>query len=193
MQRNPATFPDSLTPLEDIDCALGTGRTVSLHRYRVEFTPCLERPTIGLDRVYSARPLVLVDKQATFPELALLGLFKSAGWDGAWVDGQHRKYFDRMPNQSKGISLGTYVNQSVARIAENNGKSKAGCWDLILWAERSLAFVTVPASGNAEALGDARIQWLAAAIRSGFSAQQFVIVEWAARKVVARKRQRPLP
>jgi hypothetical protein len=193
MHVTPSTFPDSLVPLEDVDVSPGSGRTVTLHRFRAEFTPCLERPTIVLDRVYSARPLVLVDKQATFPELALLGLFKTAGWQGAWVDGQHRKYFDRMPNQSKGISLDTHVNQALTRIAENNGGNRAGCWDLVLWAERALAFVSVVPAEGAPSLGDARLQWLGAAIRSGFSAQQFAIVAWDKKRVVARRRQRRLP
>jgi hypothetical protein len=193
MQNNPAMFPDSLVPHDDIDLTLGNGRPISLRCYRVEFTPCLERPTIVLDRAYSARPLVLVDKQATFPELALLALFKGAGWLGVWVDGQHRKYFDRMPNQSKGISLDTYVNQSLARIAENNGKSKAGCWDLVLWADRSLVFVSVLAAGGVPGISEARIQWLAAAIRSGFSPQQFICVEWDKKNVMARRKSRPQP
>jgi len=191
MQSTSPTFPESLIPQDDVDLTLGNGRLVSIHSYRVEFTPCLERLTIGLDRVYSAKPLVLVDKQTTFPELALLGLFRGSGWQGAWVDGQHRKYFDRMPNQSKGISLDTFVNQSLTRIAENNATGRVGCWDLLIWAERALVFVGVIASGSAATIGEARVQWLSAAIRSGFSAQQFVIVSWDRKNVVARKKQRP--
>jgi hypothetical protein len=187
MRDEPLTFPEDLEPRDDVEIILSTGRRATVRRYRVSFTPCMERPTIGMDRVYSAKQLVLVDKQATFPEIALLGLFQRNGWHGAWSDTQHRKYFDRMPNQSKGISLDTWANQTVARIAENNGKSKAGCWDLILWSERRVVFVTVIPAGGGRGLGDAQVRWMTAALRTGLSAGEFVLVEWDHRKVAARR------
>ncbi len=201
MRDEPVTFPEDLQPRDDVEVLLSTGRKASIRRYGVSFTPCMERPTIGMDRVYSAKQLVLVDKQATFPEIALLGIFQRHGWQGAWSDNPHHKYFDRMPNQSKGISLDTYANQTVARIAENNDKSKAGCWDLILWSERRIVFVAVvpaspaaqfrgvPLKGDVPGVGDAQVRWMTAALRTGFSAGQFVMVEWDHRRVAARRRR----
>jgi hypothetical protein len=150
----------------------------------------MERPTIVMDRVYSAKQLVLVDKQATFPEIALLGIFQRHGWHGAWSDTPHRKYFDRMPNQSKGISLDTWANQTIARIAENNGKSKAGCWDLILWTHRNLLFVAVAVPGRGpHGIAEGSARWLAACLRTGLSASQFAIIQWEYRTVVARRKR----
>ena len=61
------------------------------------------------------------------------------------------KYFDKMPNQSKGVSLNTYINQLISRIAANNNNSKAGCWDIILWANSAVVFVEMKCcSSNAE-------------------------------------------
>ena len=187
MRNEPLTFPEDLEPRDDVEIILSTGRRAAVRRYRVSFTACMERPTIGLDRVYSAKQLVLVDKQATFPEIALLGLFQRHGWHGAWSDTPHRKYFDRMPNQSKGISLDTWASQTVARIAENNGKSKAGCWDLILWSERRVVFVAVVPAAGGRGMGDAQVRWMTAALRTGLSAGEFVVVEWDHRKVAARR------
>jgi hypothetical protein len=191
MRDSPSTLPVDLTPGEDIEYSLPTGRRVGVHSYRADFHETREKPAIGLDRAYSAHALVLVDKQAMFPEIALLGMFAQRGWQGAWVDASHRKYFDKMPNQSKGVSLGTHANLAVTRIAEYNDKSKAGCWDLILWTERSVQFVAVLAPG--ETLGEARTRWLAAALRSGFSANQFMVVEWDLRKVVVRRKRHGAP
>jgi hypothetical protein len=185
------TLPEELEPAEDIDCVLPTGRAVSLRAYRVGFKPCHERPAIGMDRIYSSRPLVLVDKQATFPEIAALGLFRRQGWQGAWADTRHHKYFDKMPNQSKGVSLGTHAAQTVARISEANASSRDGCWDLMLWAERSMLFVAVVAAGSERGIGEARARWLAAALRTGLSASQFIVVEWQPRAVVVKRRPRP--
>jgi hypothetical protein len=189
MREEPATFPGELEPRDDMAIALSTGRPASIRRYRVSFNPCMERPTISMDRVYSAKDLVLVDKQATFPEIALLGLFQKNGWEGAWSDTPHRKYFDRMPNQSKGMSLGTYANQAVTRIAENNDKSKAGCWDLILWSEKKIVFVAVVPAEAHRGISEGQVRWLTAAVKTGFSQGQFAVVEWDHRRVAARRKR----
>jgi hypothetical protein len=192
MSGTPSLFPEELIPQEDVEVVLGRGRKASLHRYRVDFNPCHERPTIALDRAYSAKPLVLVEKQPAFPEIALLGLFLRNGWEGAWVDLSHRKFFDRMPNLSKGISLSTYPNQVVARIAENNEKSREGFWDLILWRERTVAFIAVVDRESGLGLSEGHMRWLNAALRAGVSPNQFVVIEWGNRRVaVRRSRSRP--
>ncbi|MGA2976354.1 MAG: hypothetical protein ABSF77_13675 [Spirochaetia bacterium] len=192
MQGGTVTFPEELVKGEDIECMLMSGRRVFLRAYHTYFNACLQRPTIGLDRAYSAKPFVIVEKQVMFPEIALLDLFRKNGWQGAWADSLHRKYFDKMPNQSKGISLSTYANKVIARIAENNDKSKNGCWDIILWTERAVVFVAVVDAFSRKDISDAHTRWLAAALRSGLSATQFVVIAWGYRKVVAKRKRRGL-
>ena len=202
----PAEVPEELVPIDDLYILLPGGKEAAVRRYRVQLHGCPDKPAISLDRAYSAKPLVLVEKQAVFPELAVLAFFRRKGWDGAWVDASHRKFFDKMPNQSKGISLGAHANQVLARIAQYAVNGRAGCWDLVLWAERAVAFAAVISSeaaesgkaagpgktgepGRAPALGEARTRWLGAAVKSGMSAGQFAVVEWEYRKVAARRKR----
>ena len=185
----PAELPEELLPIDDLYVLLPGGKEVAVRRYRAQLHGCPEKPAISLDRAYSAKPLVLVEKQAVFPELAVLAFFRRKGWEGAWVDASHRKFFDKMPNQSKGISLGAHASQVLARIAQYADNGRAGCWDLVLWADRAVAFAAV-ISGEAGALGEARTRWLGAAVKSGMSAGQFAVVEWEYRKVAARKKRR---
>jgi hypothetical protein len=195
MSSGPPDLPEELVSLDDLQIVLESGRSVSVRRYRAHLHECREKPTIGLDRGYSSKPLVLVEKQVAFPEIAVLFLLKKMGWEGAWVDTPHRKYFDRMPNQSKGISLDAHASQAFTRIASYNQNSRAGCWDLVLWNERALAFAAVVgggAGGTVEApaaLGEARTRWLAAAVKSGMTPGQFVVVEWEYRRVIARRKR----
>jgi hypothetical protein len=190
-------LPDELVSLDDLQLDLGAGRQAFVRRYRAQLHECAEKPPIGLDRAYSAKPLVLVEKQVAFPEIAILSFFKKMGWGGAWVDSQHRKFFDRMPNQSKGMSLLAHAGQAVARIAQYNNNSRVGCWDLVLWADRAVAFAAVvgvppgadKGGSTSSEVGEARTRWIAAAMKSGLSASQFVVVEWGYRKVVARKKR----
>ncbi len=197
MSDTPSETSEDLVPLDDLYLPVGPGRQAAVHCYRVLLHGCPEKPTISLDRAYSAKPLVLVEKQAVFPELAVLSLLRKKGWDGAWVDLSHRKFFDRMPNQSKGISLGGHAAQAIARISQYNDNGRTGCWDLVLWADRAVAFASVihvPGAGSprdaAAALGDARLRWLAAAAKSGMAASQFVVVQWDLLKVVVRRKTR---
>lgn len=210
MIATPSEVPEELEPLDDLHVPVGPGRQVSVRRYRALLHGCPEKPAISLDRAYSAKPLVLVEKQATFPELAVLSLFRRMGWEGAWVDLAHRKFFDRMPNQSKGISLGSHASQALARISQYNDNGRTGCWDLVLWAERTVAFAAVIDASSADessssprsaalgrttsreaasALGEPRMRWLGAAVKSGMAAGQFVVVEWDYRKVVVRRKR----
>jgi len=203
MIETPSEVPDELVPTDDLYVSLGGGKEVALRCYRARLHGCPERPTIGLDRAYSAKPLVLVEKQAMFPELAVLSFFRKKGWQGAWVDAPHRKYFDRMPNQSKGISLGGHAAQVLARVAQYAGAGRAGCWELVLWADRAVAFAAVVESEDASSpsagvtmalaagrlLGEARTDWLGAAVKSGMTAAQFAVVRWGYRKVAARKKR----
>ena len=182
------SLPPELVQVEDISFDLEKRGRVAVPRYHVEFNANPGKSGIGLDRGYAMKPLVMVDKQAMFAEIALLGLFTREGWDGVWADSFHRKYFTRMPNQSKGASLSPYINQVLARIAGNNGNSRSGCWDLILWRERTLLFVQLQNVRAGEEIKGARIAWLDAALKSGFSLSQFLVAEWDYRKVVVRRR-----
>ncbi|MGA2379485.1 MAG: hypothetical protein ABSG85_09270 [Spirochaetia bacterium] len=203
MISGPPDLPEELVSLDDVHIELDSGRQVAVRRYRAHLNACPEKPPIALDRAYSAKPLVLVEKQVAFPEIAVLALFKKMRWEGAWVDVQHHKFFDRMPNQSKGMSLGAHANRAITRIAAYNDNSRVGCWDLVLWAERAVAFAAVVgcapgARGGAQRpeggapgaeIGEARTRWLAAAVKSGLSASQFVVVEWDYRRVVVRRKR----
>jgi hypothetical protein len=201
MISGPPDLPEELTSLDDLHIVLDSGRQVAVRRYRAQLQPCPDKPPIALDRGYSAKPLVMVEKQVAFPEIAILALFKKMGWDGAWVDTPHHKFFDKMPNQSKGMSLVAHAGQTISRIAAYNDNSRVGCWDLVLWSDRAVAFAAVVGEGTPRsgvlaptgpvppAIGEARTRWLAAAVKSGLTAAQFVVVEWDYRRVVARRRR----
>jgi hypothetical protein len=189
MTTTPPELPEELVTLDDLQISLGTGRQVMVRRYRAQLNACPEKPPIALDRGYSAKPLVLVDKQVAFPEIAVLGLFRKMGWEGAWVDTPHHKYFDKMPNQSKGISLGAHAHQAITHIASYNDNSRVGCWDLALWSEKAVAFAAVIGCAQSAEIGEARTRWLSAAVKSGMAAGQFVVVEWDYRKVLVRRKR----
>jgi len=186
-------LPAELVSTDDVSFDLEKRKTVTVHGYHVDFNSCPDRPGVGLDKSWSNKPLVMMDKQAMFAEFALLTLFRKTGWEGVWADAHHRKYFDKMPNQSKGASLNTYINQLITRIAANNNNSKAGCWDIILWANRAVVFVEMKCTSSKDEIGDTQVGWLNAALKSGLSAGQFLVVEWDYRKVLVKRKRASAP
>jgi ribosomal protein S18 acetylase RimI-like enzyme len=183
------SLPAELVPVSDLSFDLEKRKQVTVHGYHVDFNSCPGRPSVGLDKSWASKPLVMVEKQAMFAEFALLALFRKAGWEGVWADAHHRKYFDKMPNQSKGASLNTYINQLISRIAANNNNSRAGCWDIILWASRAVVFVEMKSCSSDSGIGDTQIGWLSAGLKSGLTANQFLVVEWDYRKVLVKRKK----
>jgi hypothetical protein len=185
-------LPPDLERLDDLRIDVGRRRGVPLVRCRVAFDFCSKPVPVGQDPAWAAKPQVLLDGRALFPEIALLMLFQKAGWKGVWFDPVHRRGYDKMPNVSKGAGLDTRVASVLAKVnAAAPAGRRASCWDLVLWDGRSVLFVDV-APGPASP-GHARIAWLDAAYRTGLSPGQFLVVEWETRKVVPRKKMKGSP
>jgi hypothetical protein len=185
-------LPPELERVDDLRLDVGRRRQVPLARCRVAFDYCSKPVPVGPDPGWAAKPQVLLDGRAVFPEIALLALFRKAGWKGVWFDPVHRRTYDKMPNVSKGAGLDTRVAGVLAKVnAAAAAARRASCWDLVLWDGRTVLFVDV-APGPASP-GHARIAWLDAAIRTGLSAGQFLVVEWETRKVVVKKRAKGSP
>jgi hypothetical protein len=180
-------LPAGLERLDDLRIDVGRRRQLPLARCRVVFDFCSKPVPVGTDPAWTATPQVLLEGRALFPEIALLALFRKAGWKGVWFDPVHRRTYDKMPNVSKGVGLDTRVTSTLAKVnAAAAAARRASCWDLVLWDGRTVLFVDV--SPGPAAPGHARIAWLDAALRTGLSPGQFLVVAWETRRVAARKR-----
>ena len=183
-------LPPELERIDDLRLDVGRRRQVPLARCRIAFDYCSKPVPVGPDPGWAAKPQVLLDGRAVFPEIALLALFRKAGWKGVWFDPVHRRTYDKMPNVSKGAGLDTRVAGVLAKVnAAAAAARRAACWDRVLWDGRTVLFVDV-APGPASP-GHARVTWLDAAIRTGLSPSQFLVVEWETRKLVARTKRKP--
>ena len=184
-------LPPELSRLDDLLVDVGRRRQVPLARCRVAFNFCSKPVPVGHEPAWTAKPQVLLDGRALFPEIALLALFQKAGWKGVWIDPVHHRHYDKMPNVSKGVGLDTRVASVLAKANAAAAGSRASCWDLVLWSGRTVLFVDV-APGPSRP-GHARISWFDAALRIGLSPGQFLVVEWETRKVAARRVKGPAP
>jgi hypothetical protein len=183
-------LPLDLERLDDLPLTVGR-RQAAVARFRIAFDYCSKLVPVGPDPAWASRPQVLLDGRALFPEIALLALFQKVGWKGVWFDAVHRRYYDKMPNVSKGAGLDTRIASLLARVNAAASGRRTACWDLVLWDGKDVLFVDVlPAPA---APGHARVAWLDAALRTGVSLGQFLVVEWGTRSVQARKRPAARP
>jgi hypothetical protein len=178
-------LPPELVPQEPQAFTLDKRRSVEIHCFAVGFHASQRPLNLGLNERYAVRTQVELGGHAMFPELALLALFQREGWKGVWADTQSRKYYTSMPHRSKGVTLDPFVSHALARISTACGAQLS--WDLLLWHEKLLLTALVRGPGEKARLKTSQAAWLEAALRSGFSMNQFMLIEW--RVETARERQ----
>jgi hypothetical protein len=127
---------------------------------------------------FSRKGLVTVAGSSLFAELAVVRLFKLAGWTAYWRDGWGRGWVvdgDLERNHVKELpaSLGSSV---VASVAGRRG-SLSGCWDVVAWKADLVAFAECKRCKR-DKLTDAQGLWLRSALDIDLPNEAFVVVEW---------------
>lgn len=122
-----------------------------------------------------------------FAELAIAEVLKVEGYQARWAEtyGRGNKppiFLDRWGErgfkyQTNAPIEDAWVMDKLAEIAQRNGGSYRGCWDVLAWKDGNLLFAESKRKKR-DAIKDTQIAWLNAAIASGLSPENFLIVEW---------------
>ena len=194
MSATTATFPEEFVSVDPVEILLSSGRLVPVPTWRTEFAASPGPLEHGARQVLRGKAAGHGGEAARASEIACLSLFKRNGWEGVWADGTHRKYFDKMPMQSKGTSLDTYVNRLVtgspkitARARPGAGISSCGI------TRRSSSWPSLqphPARPRRPSRRPTRAGSLLPCTR-GSPPTSSAVVRWAYRSVVVRRETRP--
>jgi len=142
---------------------------------------------------FRRKRLVSVAGSSLFAELAVVRLFKLAGWTAYWRDGYgggwvadgdlERSHLPQLP-----ASLGSSVVADVTRA--RGGLS--GCWDVVAWKANLVVFAECKRR-RGDRLTGKQGRWLRSALDVGLPNEAFVVVEWdfASRPNVASRRAGP--
>jgi hypothetical protein len=155
---------------------LPSGRSVVLPKAR------LELPLWRGEPVYSFRrkPVLDVDGEPLYAELAIQRLFQRAGWRGVWVNAYRREFRTGLPNRTAPVEFTQGPAAAlVQRMIKERG-SFAGCPDVA--ADRKGAVVLVEAMRLGEGstrLAPERLEWITAALDHDVPATCFLVVEWS--------------
>lgn len=155
---------------------LPTGETVPIRTLRIRFSPAVPPRLTGtaLPKTYRTKPLVRMDGQALFGELAILRLLERDGWDGVWVDTFHgRKFWRGMPHDSVPVILPAATQVRYDTLVAVHGKA-GGFFDVMAWREGRFLFVEYKGAGDRSNRNERH--WIAAALASGVSLDDLAFV-----------------
>jgi hypothetical protein len=125
---------------------------------------------------YNRKPVLHVNGEMVFAELAILRLFQQAGWEGRWVDSYRNRFLTGYWPEPSVEELPTPHRDVFEAIRGKVGRT-GGCFDVMSWREGTLMFVESKRKGH-DRINDNQRRWLGAAIDLGIPIGSFLIVEW---------------
>lgn len=157
---------------------------VSILRATTWFSPWRRKITIN---TFGNKPVLDVNGEQTFAEVAILRMFQSSGWEARWLEAYNASprwplVLDRWhPDGIKArrvVPIGNAaVEQLLTDVIANNGGKCRGCWDIVAWRGAALVFAEAKRARK-DRLLDTQRCWLDASLDAGLSEDSFVVVEW---------------
>ncbi len=165
-------YPELLTPDSLESPLLPSGDEAHLPKARPTFkqwTSEFEGDT------YGNKPIVDMDREPMFAELAILKLLQKDGWDGVWVDTFSRKY--RTAWGREGLVRLTGERLGLLKSINQRADSASGCFDVYCWREDGVLFAESKRASK-DRIRETQLRWLEAALRVGLEPSSFLVVEW---------------
>ena len=95
-------LPQELLPLSKYNLS----NNLFVFLSRLKFKKAILPSNINLPKTYTVKPVVLSkSKLITFPELAIVEIFRSDNWDAYWVDVFHKKVWNKFPEKNLSTQL----------------------------------------------------------------------------------------
>ena len=69
------------------------------------------------------------------------------------------------------------MSNLLQNIAERNGNTYAGCWDIVGWHKEMVVFAELKRRKK-DRMQQTQLKWLAAALQVGLKPENFLLVEW---------------
>jgi hypothetical protein len=166
---------------ETVAQPLPSGLMVRIESLTVRF-PSADPPRLSdgvLSRTYTSKPLVNVDGDGVFGEIAIVRNLRKDGWSAVWADTFHgRKFWAEMPVGASPVALPPRVRGLYDRIAERKGNPN-GCFDVIGWKAGRVVWLEY--KGPKDRPNRNEELWIDAALACGVEEQDLFFVGASAR------------
>jgi hypothetical protein len=171
---SPARYPDLLRQQSLESLTLPSGREVKLPKA----TPLFHAWRGAMPRdTYGRKPLLDLNGEMVFAELAILRLFELTGWEGRWIDSYRGKY--RIGYWAENVTKdlpGQY--QDVLHSIRAKSGCRGGYFDVFCWRDGITVFGEAKWQTH-DRIRPSQRRWLEAALDIGIPVESFLIVEWA--------------
>ena len=164
------------TKISTTEYRLPSGTVVRIPTWTVRFPPASppRLPDGTLKSTYTIKPLVDVDSESVFGEIAIIRWLAKDGWSALWADTFHgRKFWRDMPHRSESIEPPSPVRDLYNHIAELKG-GPSGCFDVVAW--RASQILWLEYKGPRDKPNQNEALWIDAAMRGGVTADDLVFV-----------------
>ena len=167
-------YPGRLGPVVVEAWKLPDGSSVETAKVSPTFSRWAGAPQI---RSYGGKPIIDLDGQPAFAELAILRIFEAAGWEGVWIDtfgGRCLRQFWPTPDP---VRLPDDKKDLIAAILANGGKD-ARPWDVFCWSRDTVLFVESKWHRR-DSVRQSQCAFLSGGLKSGLALSSFLLVEWS--------------
>jgi hypothetical protein len=157
-------------------------RQVSVRGYVRHEIPWQGEPPSGFG-IIPNKPAYTLDGEAYYPELLIVRLLESAGWDAAWRKTWNGEAWWRALRDP--LDPPEAVLSVIAQVSEHAGHT--GQWDIVAWRGRQLRLLgSRPAGG--QLVGAYQAEWLSVALAMGMPLSWFAVVEHRVARPPRRRR-----
>ena len=180
----PQRYPKTLQPDHDQSIELDgitytvPGTTLALHKWT--------GPRINDD--FNGKGLIDFEGAPLFAELVVQRMAEASGWSAVWVEPfaapPMNPYImidwngDASISKQNVVTIDVpYVAKTLARIAELNGNSYSGCWDVVAWRQPRIIFVELKRTKHDD-IQATQVRWLKAGLKAGLTVSDFLIAKW---------------
>ncbi len=177
------TYPDFLKPT-DIEVFSLENTTIAIPKCIIAFEKWSGSP---IKNTFGGKPVVCVNNQPMFAELAIMTYFISEGWDSRWIEtyGKSNKepiYLsnwkdDKYKNQEHTPIRNERILKLLNGIAIHNDNSFSGCWDVLAWHNENIIFAESKRTKK-DKIRQTQVNWLNAGLKSGLNSNNFLVIQW---------------
>ena len=177
------TYPSLLRPTTT-EVLTGADRVLTVPKVELQLRRWSGAP---VSNTFGNKPLIDFGGRPVFAELCVYELARLSGWQARWVEtygagavtphhfttwadaGLAGQQHDPIPDPA--------VQDLLLRIAQANGDTYAGCWDVVCWNGEAMVFAELKRHKK-DRIRATQPRWLEAALQVGLEPANFLLVEW---------------
>jgi len=176
-------YPSLLKPT-DIELFVLNNETFEIPKCILTFKQWEGLP---IANTFGGKPLIDFDGTPMFAELALMKLFKIAGWNSRWIETYGAKatvpyhfsdWIDgKLTEQPIDLIQEEHILAKLNEISLINKGTYSGCWDVLGWLNDKMVFAELKRTKK-DRIRNTQCNWLSSCMAYGLTIDNFLIVQW---------------